>query len=69
MLTVGTRGESKCRLVHDVKGWLLQGCAGRYEGNSVAGNGRGSITIDKLADVDVDMLELNNQLDKPVTRL
>jgi hypothetical protein len=56
-------------LVHDTLALLLQGCAGRYEGNSVAGNGRGSITVDKLADVDLDILESNNQLDKPVTRL
>ena len=35
----------------------------------MAGNGRGSITIDKLADVDANIFESNNQLDKPVTRL
>jgi hypothetical protein len=57
------------RLTCDGPALLLQGCYGRYKGNSIAGNGRGSVSIDALADVDVDAIELDNKLDKPTTLL
>jgi hypothetical protein len=48
---------------------VVQGCAGRYKGNSIAGNGKGSVAVDALADVDVNAIEADNNLDRPATLL
>lgn len=48
---------------------VLQGCAGSYKGNSIASNGRGSVAVDLLTDIDVDAIAMDNKLDRPVTLL
>ncbi len=47
----------------------LQACAGSYSGNSFAGNAKGSVQIDLLADLDDNDLAASNRLDKPIVLL
>ncbi len=46
-----------------------QGCAGTYFRNSFAGNGKGSVLVDALADLDTDSLASSNKLDRPAVLL
>lgn len=57
--------------IHDNAGFgaNLQDCSGRYEGNLVAGNARGSVAVSMLFDLDPGLLPANNRLRGQLRRL